>query len=234
MSFDLQELLACEPQECWRKVPGRMTFPWGSGADGLPLAVVKRFEGDLARDVWYERFRGRRRSPARREFDGLRGLGAAGLPVPEAFGWIERGSRSLVVMGYVPHRETVAQRLIGADATERRRLVGEVAQITARMHAAGWYHRDLYLNHFVLGPGGGLVLLDLGRARWERQPRRRWHHKDLGALLHGDVGDHPLGAREWLRGLVIYADGRGIRARTPRRALAAGALRFRARIARRA
>lgn len=230
--FDLQELLACEPGECWRNVPGRMTFPWGEGPQGDPLVVVKRFEGDLARDRWYERLRGRRRSPAQREYDSLQALAEEGLPVPAALGWTQEGSRSLLVMGYVPHRETVAQRLTRAGAPERRRWVQGVAELAGRLHAAGWYHRDLYLNHFVLsGPQERLVLLDLGRARWERQPRSRWHHKDLGALMHGDVGEHPLGSREWLRGLAIYADRRGIRDRAARRALAAGALGFRARIA---
>jgi len=83
-----------------------------------------------------------------------------------------------------------------------------------RLHEKGWYHRDLYLQHFVLR-GQELVLLDVGRARRKRAVRERWFEKDLAALLHSTP--RVVGARERLRFLVRYLDARGIEARLQRR-----------------
>ena len=94
-------------------------------------------------------------------------------------------------MENVPHRETLRARLGRCGTSERRELLARLRAEVSRLHAAGWFHRDLYLQHFVLSPrpareGGGerMVLLDVGRARRERRPARRWFVKDLAALLH--------------------------------------------------
>ena len=85
-------------------------------------------------------------------------------------------------MERVPHAETLRGRLAGASATERRSWCERLVEYVARLHAAGWYHRDLYLQHFVLAEQAQeLALLDVGRARRETSPRTRWFVKDLGA-----------------------------------------------------
>lgn len=226
----LQPLLRAVPERCYRQVPGRQTFPWTE--PGALRVVVKRFRGDLRRDRWYEYLRGRRRSPGQREYENLVGLRAAGLPVPEALGWYACGNESLVVMAHVAHGETLRQRLGRAPAAELRRWVERLAPLVARLHRQGWYHRDLYLEHWVLaGPESQpqLVLLDLGRARRERRPRARWLHKDLGALLHS--APERLGQRARLRGLLLYARARGFHERAAIRQLAVRAEAFRIRIA---
>jgi hypothetical protein len=60
-------------------------------------------------------------------------------------------------------------------------LCDELAALVARMHRAGWYHRDLYLHHLRL-TADGLCLFDAGRARHEERPGERWLVKDLAAL----------------------------------------------------
>jgi tRNA A-37 threonylcarbamoyl transferase component Bud32 len=85
-------------------------------------------------------------------------------------------------MALVPHAESLRQRLARAPG-DAARFADELAELVARLHGAGWYHRDLYLEHVVIeAPTERLVLLDLARARSERAPRRRWFVKDLGAL----------------------------------------------------
>ena len=86
-------------------------------------------------------------------------------------------------MGHVEHRATLREELGTGDATRRRARLAALGELVARLHAAGWYHRDLYLHQVVVRPDGELCLFDLGRARRERRPRVRWFVKDLAALL---------------------------------------------------
>jgi tRNA A-37 threonylcarbamoyl transferase component Bud32 len=90
-------------------------------------------------------------------------------------------------MERIAHRRTVCDALAEArDPAERADLLESLGVVVARLHAAGWYHRDLYLQHFVLPEHSEreFVLLDVGRARREDSPRRRWFVKDIAALLH--------------------------------------------------
>jgi heptose I phosphotransferase len=69
----------------------------------------------------------------------------------------------------------------------KRTLVGQMAEMVRRLHAADLYHRDLYLCHFFLREDGALpngfdlVLIDWGRLKSSK--RRRWLTKDLAQLL---------------------------------------------------
>ena len=156
------------------------------------LAVLKRHRGGEPRDAWFEMLhRGPLRSPARREAENLAGLASAGIPVPAALAYWESvprgltrpGSRfqgSLLLMEYLPHRETLRD-LVWAKDPRARELLRELAGIVGGMHGAGWYHRDLYMEHVILAERG-LVILDAGRARRQDRPLSRWFAKDLAAL----------------------------------------------------
>lgn len=215
----LRELFALDPERPLRRVPGRETFAW-PGPTG-PRALVKRTVGDQPLDRWYERLHGRRRSPGRREFDNLEALARDGLPVPRALGWGEAGAGpdagSLVVMEWLPHTRTLRGEL-ERDPAACGSWLGPLLEVVVRLHGSGWYHRDLYLHHFVLREepsARSLALLDVGRARKERSPRRRWFVKDLAALLHSTPETIPRATR--LRFLAGYLDARGIRRRSERR-----------------
>lgn len=188
----LEHVFALAPSEWLRRIPGRETFAW----PGRPRWIVKRTVGGEPRDYWYDRLRASARSPARREAENLAALAADGFPVPRVVAWFEeagaarhprlsgRNARSALIMERVEHEETLRQRLGRSGAEGARALVARLAQLVGRLHASGWYHRDLYLQHFVVTEGSppGLVLLDVGRARREAAPRRRWFVKDLAAL----------------------------------------------------
>ena len=96
-------------------------------------------------------------------------------------------------------------------------LIERVAEMSARMHAHGMNHRDLYICHFLLQqPWSGpdqplhLYLIDLHRVQMRRAVPRRWLVKDLAALyfsaLH--IG---LTERDLYRFIRRYAGG-GLRA----------------------
>ncbi len=239
----LEDLFALPAEHVHRRLPGRETFTWirsdpaaagasGTAPPGPARCVVKRFVGDAPRDVWFERLhRGRTRSPARREAENLLALAALGLPVPRPLLWVEAagfGRRSALVMEHCAHEGTLADELAAAPAEERRRWVAPLAGLVARLHAAGWYHRDLYLAHWVLrtdaapspeaptrewhpSPPQPLALLDLGRARHQARPRSRWLVKDLAAMAHSlgeatgsSAGAGPAERRLELRFLRAY------------------------------
>ena len=159
---------------------------------GLRLALLKRFRYGEPRDAWFEVLHsGGERSPARREAENLAALAAAALPFPKPLGYWEsdprgfrrpgkRYGRSMVLMEYVPHTETLRD-VVWAGDDRTGALLGELAPLIGRMHGAGWYHRDLYIEHVILGPHG-LCLLDAGRARHQERPLARWFAKDLAAL----------------------------------------------------
>lgn len=217
----LERLFALRPETWLRRVPGRETLIV-DGPEGRP-AVLKRYRGGEARDWWHERLRGRPRSPGRREFECLVGLAELGLPVPRALGWFEeagadtwrgrrRAARSCVLMERVPHDETLRQRIARGGPAAARRWREPLARLVAGLHGAGWYHRDLYLEHVVLRAGAAgeeLVLLDVARARGQERPRRRWFVKDLAALELSAPAAVDPGTR--LRFLASYLRRRGLR-----------------------
>jgi tRNA A-37 threonylcarbamoyl transferase component Bud32 len=229
----LGALLACEPRTWLRRIPGRETFVWpGPNADE-PF-VVKRFAGRLA---LLERLLALdARTEGRLEFDNLGALAALGLAVPRPVAWLEERRsffgplrpRSLVVMEAVEHRESLRDLAEREPRAAVERWLEPLADSVARLHAAGWYHRDLYLQHWIVA-GRGLVLLDVGRCRREARPRERWFVKDVAALLHSC----PAGvrAREMLRFLARYLDLRGVADRAARRRFARDVLAKAERIA---
>lgn len=217
----LEALFDRAPDRLLRSLPGRQTFlaQAPQAEDGEPCWVVKRFDTRRMRRGLAERLSPRRPSPARREAEAARALATLGLDVPRPLGVLERGARSLLVLERVPYVETLEQRAARAPRPERRRLAARLARCVARLHGAGWYHRDLYLCHWLVALPDRLVLIDLGRARRADRPRSRWFVKDLAALDASAPG--AVGERERLAFLLRYLRERGLPAGVRARRLAA-------------
>lgn len=213
----LRDIFAASSANTLRALPGRTTFVWPAE----PAVIVKRFGSGVLRDLLHDLVHARgARSCARREAENLRELGELGMPVPRALGWCEeRGGwsgRSAMWMQRVEHSSTLRQlaERDPAAALERR---SELARLVARLHVAGWFHRDLYLEHWIVA-AGRLVLLDVGRARREESPRERWLVKDVAALLHSCPAG--IGTFGRLKFLALYLDARGVQDRGQRHAFA--------------
>lgn len=119
------------------------------------------------------------------------GIGASGIPVPEVLAVAQGYACSALLLGEVEGRRTLAEVLRGATMRDQESYARELGQLVGRLHASGWTHRDLYLEHFLVQPrdvGQRLVLIDLGRAQHRpvAQPMGlgRRQIKDLSALLH--------------------------------------------------
>lgn len=222
----LRDIFRAQPEAHLRALAGRATFRWPAD----PGVVVKRYSARDWRDLWHDLVRGRVRSIAQREADNLRELASAGISVPRPLGWCDSGAlgaRSAVWMEHLAHSGSLME-LAAREPVAAARFVPDLARAVARLHAQGWYHRDLYLSHWLL-TGTGLALVDVGRARRERAPRPRWFVKDLAALLHSCPATvHPL-AR--LRFLALYLDARGIASHDARRSFARAVLAKATRIA---
>jgi hypothetical protein len=218
----LADIGRVSPETVLRDVPRRQTFVW----PGDPSVIVKRFEGGAFVDAWHDvRHVGFARSPARREAENLREMALAGLPVPRALGWCEEAPsvplaadrRSAMWMERVEHRTTLREEgERDARAAVREWLV-PLADLLAKLHRLGWYHRDAYLEHWIVS-GERIVLLDVGRARREGFPAQRWFVKDVAALAHSCPAGVSRRAR--LRFLARYLDARFVEDRRERRAFA--------------
>jgi hypothetical protein len=243
----LEAIFAHRPTRWLRRVEGRETFALAASPRAPESLVVKRTRGGESREAWHELAHGRSiRSPGRRECESLLALAEAGVPVPGALAWFEErsalgyfgvrggtngGACSAVLMRRVPHEENLRQ-MLERDPSLVPRFFDELLELVLRLHGQGFYHRDLYLQHFVPAPvlgseaNGGptrLVLLDAGRARRQDSPRRRWMVKDLAALAHSSRGLPEQVREAFLRRYLARAGWRGGGARRFARAVLAKA-----------
>lgn len=139
-------------------------------------------------------------SPARREWEMMMAMRQAGFDVPEPIAFGESASlfgcppRSFLLMrevAGVPLDVFLADgvpdpRGLGARAV-RDALLRDVSGMVRRLHATGFYHKDLYCCHLIVTPDprwGRPYFIDLQRVDRGQPPRRRWLVKDLAALHH--------------------------------------------------
>jgi heptose I phosphotransferase len=107
--------------------------------------------------------------------------------------------------------------------TLKRGVVAEIARITATLHIAQVFHKDLYLCHFFLdcefltsftdNPGERLLvsLIDLHRLKRHKVFPDWWRWKDLGQLLYSTYGVAGITNRDRMRFWAIYCRRIGIR-----------------------
>jgi heptose I phosphotransferase len=174
-------------------------------------------------------------SPAAAEWAHLERVRALGIEVPEVVAageWIgpRADLRSFLMVaeltGCEPVHESLprlASRLEpSAFASFKRRLIGEMARITATLHATRIFHKDLYLCHFFLdhdrlerdGRPLRVILIDLHRLAERPLSSDWWRWKDLGQLLFSTFGVAGITDRDRLRFWIRY--GRLVGIRRPR------------------
>jgi heptose I phosphotransferase len=148
-------------------------------------------------------------SPAAAEWAHLERARALGIDVPEVVAAGERIGpharlRSFLMVaeltGCEPVNEALPRLARQLDAlkfnTLKRRLVAEIARITGTLHAACFFHKDLYLCHFFLDTDRisrrdrtpCVSLIDLHRLKEHKLWSNWWRWKDLGQLLYSTYG----------------------------------------------
>jgi heptose I phosphotransferase len=174
-------------------------------------------------------------SPAAAEWAHLKQARSLGIPVPEVVAtgehigpWASLQSFLMVaeltecqeLNVAIPELASLLDPL--ALAALKRRLIAEMARITAALHRARVFHKDLYLCHFYLdrarlraNPGDvRLALIDFHRLSEHSLWVDRWRWKDLGQLLFSTEGVGGIEPRDILRFWSHYR--RQVRVRWPR------------------
>jgi heptose I phosphotransferase len=142
-----------------------------------------------------------------REAQTLQALHREGLGGPA---WLAAGEdgrgRAFLLVRELAGATDLATLLGGlADPAGRLRLARRVGAALARIHDAGFEHRDLYAKHVLVDPDGGAVhLLDWQRARRRRSLDAGARARDLAAL-HATLADAT--PRERLACLLAYRRG---------------------------
>lgn len=101
----------------------------------------------------------------------------------------------------------------------KRRVIGEIARMTARLHSACVFHKDLYLCHFYLdrdrfeanGKPASIGLIDLHRLAEHKLCPDWWRWKDLGQFLFSTDGVAGLTEHDRLRFWIWYSRFAGLR-----------------------
>ena len=150
-----------------------------------------------------------RHSPGAAEWAHLQKARELGVPVPEVVATGERIGPWISLQSYLMVAELTGFQELNlalpdleskldpaAFALLKRRLVIEMARVTATLHGSCAFHKDLYLCHFYLdrerldeNPADiHLALIDLHRLGEHRLWPDRWRWKDLGQLLFSTAG----------------------------------------------
>jgi heptose I phosphotransferase len=189
---------------------------------------------------------GGKHSPAAAEWVHLERARALGIDVPEVVAAGENIGplaqlQSFVMIAELSGSEAVNELLPRLAArldpraleTLKRRIIAEIARITATLHVARVFHKDLYLCHFfvpplVKGGSGGMVpaqpitesldehafrlsLIDLHRLSEHKVWPDWWRWKDLGQLLFSTYGVDGITDHDRLRFWKNYRRRVGIR-----------------------
>ena len=178
------DLLAASLGRVVRATPLRQTrrIPLPRG-DSCFLKQYAPGAGRAGRITWL-------RAPARAEWQALDELAHAGLAVPDLLAavWHRRGdgARSAILMASAPGEPLDVLLARGIDRDGRAWLLRELPAFVARLHRAGFWHRDLYAAHLLVDADwrSPPTLIDVARVRRTRRLSRRRRVKDLAALCY--------------------------------------------------
>ncbi|HOF18796.1 MAG TPA: lipopolysaccharide kinase InaA family protein [Phycisphaerae bacterium] len=128
------------------------------------------------------------------EYRNIRLVAALGIDTMQAVAWggesCRGGGRSFLLATVVPGEalERCGREFLAASPERAEELTAKLAALVARLHGAGYVHRDLGACHVFLHVGDvglELNLIDLARVFAPSSWRMfRWRVKDLAQLLH--------------------------------------------------
>jgi heptose I phosphotransferase len=168
---------------------------------------------------------GGRHSPGAAEWAHLERARSLGIPVPDVVATGERIGPWANLQSYLMVAELTGCSELNVALPElakeldsrsfavlKRKLVTEMARITAALHKAHVFHKDLYLCHFYLDREHlrlvpthvRLVLIDLHRLGEHRIWPDWWRWKDLGQLLYSAHDVTGIENRDMLRFWIQY------------------------------
>lgn len=164
------------------------------------------------------------RSPivsARTEWQAIAKLKSLKLATLDAVAFAERGLLSFKRQSFLLTRELTAVESLETycrpwrdnppPRKERNNLIRQLASYVKTIHDERWFHRDLYLCHFLksLNEEDKYYLIDLHRMQHKRFSRR-WRIKDLSALYYSAF-EYGVNIRDVLYFIRCYNGGKPYR-----------------------
>jgi heptose I phosphotransferase len=158
---------------------------------------------------------------ARTEWQAIAKLKSLKLPTLEAVAFSERGVLSFKRESFLLTRELTKAESLETycrpwrdnppSKKERNSLIRQLANYVKTIHDEGWFHRDLYLCHFLkaLNEEDKYYLIDLHRMQHKRLTRR-WRIKDLSALYYSAF-EYGVNRRDALYFIRCYTGGKSPR-----------------------
>ena len=181
--------------------------------------------------VHRERSGSSRMSRGRKEWNHHLRLYAAGIAVPVPIGWGQGPGYSFFLSRDLGGRtaEAWAYDLDGMTPVVRRKMVRTLGLLAIRLHRCGFYHRDLYLCHFIV-KGNTIFLIDLERLLERPLFEKHRRVKDLAAMLYASLDTEATRTDRLRCFRAYYGGGRlGPRAKSLIRTIEAKARRIGAR-----
>jgi heptose I phosphotransferase len=183
-----------------RDFPGRRTsrLELRRPGGGVQTVYLKRYFPEYLSGMSrrFRRLRGASIDEARDEWEAGIQISALGIPTLDMIARGQDASETNAVRSSF----IMTAELAGAEEghhyakklnrVERRRLLRKVAELTRRLHSAGWVHKDLYLGHYLvkpIPPDPPVFLIDLQRCAQPNCFVQRWRIKDLGALAYSSL-----------------------------------------------
>ncbi len=209
--FSQGERLSKPGLDEWRQ-RWRLILP---GGDKPCVLYLKRYTNPPRREGRrIRRSKGTAFSLAGHEWSWIQALTAAGIPCPlgVAFGEeMKRGRevRSAMLTAQVLGKslESCVKQWDRADRPTVQTLIPTTAKLVAKLHAAGFIHRDLYLSHIFFDPSAppdrSLCLIDLQRVLRPAWWFSRWVVKDLASMNYS-TPDGLISRADRIRWLRYY------------------------------
>jgi tRNA A-37 threonylcarbamoyl transferase component Bud32 len=173
-----------------------------SARDGL---VLKRYNFRKWRNLFKDLFRG---SKARRCFYRGIQLEQAGVQTARMLAFAEQRCCSISLRSYLLMEEISQATDLASWRGEKRRAIHALARLIARLHDAGFVHRDLKEGNILFNGGGQPFLVDLDGLRNVRRVKDGQAAADLARLTQAATTQGRATRSDCARFLQIYCRAR--------------------------
>jgi len=153
-----------------------------SAQDGL---VLKRYNFRKWRNLFKDLFRG---SKARRCFFRAMHLELAGIPTARPLAFAEQKCCGVPLRSYMLMEEIPQATNLAEWRGDKRRAIQSLARLIARLHDAGFVHRDLKEGNILFDGSGQPFLVDLDGVRYVRRVKDGQAAADLARLTQAASG----------------------------------------------
>lgn len=144
----------------------------------LPISLKEHLKGLISFKPVFS-------SGALHEWESIIAFHRANIPtmIPIAAGRLDDGRSVNITLGIKDYRRASDIFADRPDKENRKKLIGNIAELAGKMHVAKFAHQDFYLVHLFVKDDFQVLPIDLQRIIMGALFKKRWQVKDLGQLL---------------------------------------------------